>query len=78
MWKFQDFSCTQILREINFGYFDVQKVPFLPFEQLQTLQFLGTFDIVKYEIFQKLKFKASKIVKMAVFDLLKSAKIDLT
>ena len=26
-WKFQDFSATQILREINFGHFEAQKVP---------------------------------------------------
>ena len=25
MWKFQDFSATQILREINFGQFSVSK-----------------------------------------------------
>ena len=34
MWKFQDFSATQILRESNFGHFDAQKLPFWPFEQL--------------------------------------------
>ena len=25
IWKFQDFSATQILREINFGHFEAQK-----------------------------------------------------
>ena len=33
VWKFHDFSVTQILREINFGesrYVDVLKMPFLP------------------------------------------------
>ena len=45
-----------------------------------TLNFecLGTFDIFKCEMFQNSNFKAVKIVKTAVFDLLKSAKIDLT
>ena len=57
MWKFQDFSAKQILREINF---------------------LGTFDILKCEIFPKIKFKAFKIDKTVVFDLLTLAKIDFT
>ena len=39
-------------------------------------KFLLTFDISNCEIFPK--FKAFKIVKRAVFDLLKSAKIDFT
>ena len=25
MWKFQDFSSTQVLREINFGHFEAPK-----------------------------------------------------
>jgi len=29
MWKFQDFSATQILREINFGCFEAQKTAIL-------------------------------------------------
>ena len=41
-------------------------------------KFLRTFDIFKCEIFQNSKFKASQIVKMIVFDLLKSAKTNLT
>ena len=57
MWKFQDFSTTQILREINFG----------DFEALKTVN-LTICAVVK----------ASKMVKTAVFDVLKSAKIDFT
>ena len=35
MWKIQDFSATQILREINSRVLKVQNVPFLPiFENL--------------------------------------------
>ena len=26
VWKFQDFSVTQILREINFEYFELLKI----------------------------------------------------
>ena len=29
MWKFQDFSVTQILREINFGHFEALKTAIL-------------------------------------------------
>ena len=29
MWKFQDFSATQILREINFGHFEAPKTAIL-------------------------------------------------
>ena len=28
VWKFQDFSATQILNEIDFGHFEAQKLPF--------------------------------------------------
>ena len=29
MWKFQDISATQILREINFGHFEAPKAAIL-------------------------------------------------
>ena len=28
VWKFQEFSSTQILREIKFGHFEFQTLPF--------------------------------------------------
>ena len=56
MWKLQDFTATLILREINFGH-----IVALHFE------FLGIFDIFKFEIPQKSKLEALKMVKMAVF-----------
>ena len=73
MWKFKDFSATQILREINLVNFEAQKtqLPFWPFLD-------DMFDIFKCEIPKKSKFIASKIGRMTVFDPLKSAKIDLT
>ena len=76
--KFQDFSATQILCEINFGHFEATNVAIFPFEQLWILNFWEflTFSSVKF--FQNSKFKASKIVETTVFDLLKSAKIDFT
>jgi len=68
VWKFQNFTATQILRENNFG--DVEPPKNCHFDQ-----FLGIFDVFKCEITQKSKFKASKIVKMTVFQLLISAKL---
>ena len=34
IWKIQDFSATQILREINLGHFEAPKTTIYPFEQL--------------------------------------------
>ena len=41
-------------------------------------EFLHIFDIFKFEIPKKSKFQVPKIVKIAVFDPLKSAKNDFT
>ena len=47
MWKIQDFSATQILREINVGHFE----------------FLGIFDILKREILSNQNSKPPKWLK---------------
>ena len=70
MWEFQDFYASQILREINFGDFEAPKIAI---EQLWILNF---WELLTF--FKKSKFKAFKIVKMAVLELLKSAQIDFT
>ena len=69
---------------VNFRIF----LPFWTHKKLKTailniwaaliFEFLGFFDIFKCDIPRKLKFKAFKIVKMAEFNLLKTAKIDFT
>ena len=41
-------------------------------------RFLGSLTFSRVEFFQKSRFKASKFVKMAVFDLLNTTKIDFT
>ena len=41
-------------------------------------EFLDIFDIFKCEIPKKSKLQVSKIVKMTIFDPLKSSKIDFT
>ena len=63
MWKFQDFSGTQILREINFGHFELQnfkiwspqKTAILITWAAVNFEFLRSFDIFKCEIFLKIK-----------------------
>ena len=37
VWKFQDFTVNQILREIKFGHIETQKLPFI----------MGVFDLQK-------------------------------
>ena len=49
VWKFQDFSVIQILREINFGESRVLKLLFLPF--YGTLKF---FNLLNFSL-QKMK-----------------------
>ena len=75
MSKFQDISATQILREINFDNLKAPKTAILTIWVVVNFEFL---EISSVRLFQKSKFKASKNVKMADFNLLKSAKIDLT
>ena len=51
MWKFQDLSATQILREINFGHFEAPKTAILTILEALNFEYLRTFDIFKCEIF---------------------------
>ena len=44
MWKFTDFSATQILREINFGHFEARKSDFLTIKAALNFKSLGIFD----------------------------------
>ena len=78
MWQFQDFLATQIFREINFGNLEAPKTDILTKCVALNFEFLNIFDVFKCEIPRKSKFKASNIIKMAVFDPLNSVKIDFT
>ena len=55
-----------------------QKAAILTIWAALNFEFLDILDIFMCGIFKKSRFKASKIGKMAVFELLKSAKIDST
>ena len=78
VWKFQNFTATHILREINFGHIEVPKTAILNILAALNFEFLEIIDIFKGEISQKSIFKAPKILKISVFDLLKSSHIDFT
>ena len=71
------FSVKQTFREINLSDFRRTKTAILNILAAMNFEFLEIFDIFKWEIFQKLEFKASKMTKMAVFDLLISGKLFL-
>ena len=66
------FSATKILREINFGWFRITILSI--FRGLEVCYFSNS-PIFKCEICQKLTLKASKFLQIAIFDLLKSAKM---
>ena len=71
VWKFQDFSDTQILREINFGEFRSSKTA--AFAIFRSLNFA---DLVNFSLpkrtknHKKLKFRVPNCVKMVDFDIL--------
>ena len=58
MWKFQDFSATQILCEINFGHVVAPKTAILIIRADLNFEFLGRFDIFKCDIFLKIKIQS--------------------
>ena len=76
MCKFQDFSASQILRELNFCHFEAPKTAILTFWTAQNFALMGDFDIFKCEMFPKIKIQNLQIVKVAVFDFENPAKID--
>jgi len=53
MWEFKDISATQILCEINFGYFEVLKTAILTILAALNFVFLRTFDISSMKILPK-------------------------
>ena len=55
MWKFQEFSATQILCEISFGHLDGPKTVILNIWAAQNFEFLRTIDIFKCEMLLKIK-----------------------
>ena len=67
MWKFHDFSITQTLREFNFGNSKSAKSAILTHLKALNYDFHEFLQSLQAEIYQKLKFRASKSAKMADF-----------
>ena len=57
IWKFQDFSASQILCEINNVNLKPQKLTILPWAVLN-FEFLDAFDILKCEIFPTIEIRS--------------------
>ena len=81
LWKYQDFSNAQILREINFVTLKPLKSAIVTILAAMDFEFFENFwhfQVWNSQTSKFKEFKASKIVKMAVFHLVVSAKIDFT
>ena len=58
MWKFQEFSATQIFIRNRFGYFEAPKTAILPTWATLNFEFLDICDIFKCEIRKKTRLKS--------------------
>ena len=67
MWKFHDFSITQILREINFGDFKSAKSAILTHLEALKFDFNEFLHFLKAEFYQINQIQSSKNAKMAIF-----------
>ena len=78
MWKFQDFSITQILREINF--WDSQSAKSTIFTHLEApdFDFFGFLQFLKDEIYQNNKIPSLKKRKNGRFTTSRFSKIEFT
>ena len=78
MWKFHDFSITQILREINFGDFRRAKSAIITLLEALNFSFYEFLRFLKAAIDQINKIQGPKNGKTAVLELLESQKFDFT
>ena len=65
MWKFHDFSITQILREINFGGSKSAKCAILTHLEAQNFDFCEIFALSKGQLAKIANFRPPKIAKKA-------------
>ena len=71
MWKFHNFSITQILRVINFGASKSAKYAIIT-QLVETVNFFFFYKLLEADIYKINKFRATKLVKMANLELLGS------
>ena len=67
MWKFHNFSITQILREINVEDFSSAKLAILTHLEPLNFDFYGFLHFLKAKIYQKTKPRALEIAKNSSF-----------
>ena len=60
MWKFQDFSATQILRETNFGKCRSSKHAILTVLEALNFDFWKNFIVVNIKSYKNSKFRAAQ------------------
>ena len=75
VWKYQDFSITQILRKINFWDSTSAKTAIFAILGADNFVNLMNFSLQKVEKSIKIKIQSPKCVKMADFALLESSKL---
>ena len=74
MWKFDDFSITQILRENNFGNSRSAKSTISNHSEALNFDFYEFLHCLKAEIYQSNEIHSKKIAKTAFIDLLNPPK----
>ena len=78
VWKLQNFSVTQILREIKVGEFRDSKSTILTHLVALNFDFYEFLHFVKAENDQKSRFRLSKIAKIGIFKTSRISKADFT
>ena len=78
MWKFQNFSITHILREINFGESRSAKSAVLTHLEVLNFDSYKILHFLKAELGKLAKFIAPKIAKKGTYRTFRFTKIDFT
>ena len=72
MWKFENYSVTQILREIKVGVSRVSKSAILRIAEALKYEFYEFLHFLKTEIYQVDKVQGPEMAKMVFLELLES------
>ena len=78
MWKFQNFSVSQILREIKVGQPEASQMVILKYLEALNFMFDKFLHLEKAEIDQKSKLRVIKIAQNGIFRTFRISKIDFT
>ena len=78
VWKFQNFSVSQILREIKVGQPEASQMVILKYLEALNFMFDKFLHLEKAEIDQKSKLRVFKIAQNSIFRTFRISKIDFT